>query len=40
MVAGSFAAIPRDTPFVVARRGRNPVIFLSVLSGEPCDAPK
>jgi mannose-6-phosphate isomerase-like protein (cupin superfamily) len=40
MVAGSFAAIPRDTPFVVARRGRNPVIFLSVLSGEPCDAAK
>lgn len=40
MVAGSFAAIPRHTPFVVARRGRNPVIFLSVLSGEPCDSPK
>jgi mannose-6-phosphate isomerase-like protein (cupin superfamily) len=40
MVAGSFASIPRDTPFVVGRRGRNPVIFLSVLSGEPCDAAK
>ena len=40
MVAGSFASIPRATPFVVGKRGRNPVIFLSVLSGEPCDAPK
>ena len=40
MVAGSFASIPRDTAFVVGRRGRNPVIFLSVLSGEPCDAAK
>jgi hypothetical protein len=40
MVAGSFASIPRETPYVVGRRGRNPVIFLSVLSGEPCDAPK
>ena len=40
MVAGSFASIPRATPFVVGKRGRNPVIFLSVLSGEPCDAAK
>jgi mannose-6-phosphate isomerase-like protein (cupin superfamily) len=38
--AGSFASVPRDTSFTLGRRGRNPLILLSVLSGEPCEEAK
>jgi mannose-6-phosphate isomerase-like protein (cupin superfamily) len=40
LAAGSFVSVPRETPYVIGRRGRNPIILLSVLSGETCDAPK
>lgn len=39
IVAGAFAMIPRGTAFAITRRGRNPIVLLSILSGEPCDAP-
>ena len=38
--AGSFASVPRNTTFGLGRRGRNPLILLSVLSGEPCEEAK
>jgi hypothetical protein len=34
--AGSFASIPRGTAYSLTRRGRNPLIVLATLSGEPC----
>jgi mannose-6-phosphate isomerase-like protein (cupin superfamily) len=37
---GSFIAIPRGTPFVLARQGNRPLIMLWTLSGEPCEAAK
>jgi mannose-6-phosphate isomerase-like protein (cupin superfamily) len=33
---GALAVIPRGTTHTLSRRGRNPVIFVSVLSGPPC----
>ena len=39
IAAGAFAVIPRGTAFAISRRGRNPIVLLSILSGEPCDAP-
>lgn len=36
IAAGSFAVIPRGTAFAITRRGRNPIVLLSILSGEPC----
>ncbi len=33
---GSFSIVPRGTEFSVKRRGRNPVILLSIVSGQPC----
>jgi mannose-6-phosphate isomerase-like protein (cupin superfamily) len=36
MEAGSFAQIPRATPYSITRRGRNPIIILATLVGEPC----
>jgi len=38
--AGYFVSIPRNTNFVVTRRGNKPLVFLSVLSGEPCEEAK
>lgn len=35
---GSFAVVPRGTAYGFARRGRNPLIVLAVLSGAPCAA--
>jgi mannose-6-phosphate isomerase-like protein (cupin superfamily) len=35
--AGGFASVPRATSYVLGRRGRNPLVVLSVLSGEPCE---
>ncbi|HYE88282.1 MAG TPA: carboxypeptidase regulatory-like domain-containing protein [Vicinamibacterales bacterium] len=35
---GSFAVVPRGTPYSISRRGRNPVIVLAVLAGAPCAA--
>jgi hypothetical protein len=36
MQAGSFASIPRATNYALTRRGRNPLIVLATLVGEPC----
>jgi mannose-6-phosphate isomerase-like protein (cupin superfamily) len=33
---GGFVSIPRGTPFTVSRRGKKPVMALTVLAGEPC----
>lgn len=38
--AGGYASVPRATSFSLGRRGRNPLILLSVLSGEPCEQAK
>ena len=34
--AGSFAQVPRGTSYGLIRRGRNPLIILATLAGEPC----
>ena len=34
--AGSFASVPRATVYALTRRGRNPLIILATLAGEPC----
>lgn len=34
--AGSFAQVPRGTKYGITRRGRNPLILLATLVGEPC----
>ena len=34
--AGHFTLLPRGVPYSVRREGRNPLIALSVLTGEPC----
>jgi mannose-6-phosphate isomerase-like protein (cupin superfamily) len=34
---GSFIAIPRGTPFSLARQGNRPLVLLWTLSGEPCE---
>lgn len=38
VTAGSFAVVPRGTPYGFTRRGRNPLIVLAVLAGAPCAA--
>jgi len=35
---GSFSIVPRGTARSVTRKGRNPAIFLSTVSGQPCGA--
>jgi mannose-6-phosphate isomerase-like protein (cupin superfamily) len=35
---GSFVAVPRKTPFSLARQGRQPLALLWTLSGEPCES--
>jgi mannose-6-phosphate isomerase-like protein (cupin superfamily) len=37
--AGSLAVVPRGVPHAMERRGKNPLILLSVLAGAPCSAP-
>jgi hypothetical protein len=34
--AGGFASVPRGTSYTLTRRGRNPLIILATLAGEPC----
>ncbi|MGQ0735400.1 MAG: carboxypeptidase regulatory-like domain-containing protein [Acidobacteriota bacterium] len=34
--AGSFASVPRGSTYGLVRRGRNPLIVLATLAGEPC----
>lgn len=34
--AGSFASVPRGMTYSLLRRGRNPLIVLATLAGEPC----
>jgi mannose-6-phosphate isomerase-like protein (cupin superfamily) len=36
VTSGVFSVIPRGTPHAITRKGRNPLILLSTLSGEPC----
>lgn len=36
LAAGSFASVPRGTSYNLTRRGRNPLIVLATLAGEPC----
>jgi hypothetical protein len=38
VVTGSFALVPRGTAHAFIRKGRRPLILLSMLSGEPCQA--
>ncbi len=38
VTAGSFAVVPRGTPYGFTRRGRNPLIVLAILAGAPCAA--
>jgi mannose-6-phosphate isomerase-like protein (cupin superfamily) len=38
VTAGSLTIIPRGVPHTIERRGKNPVIVLSTLSGAPCRA--
>jgi mannose-6-phosphate isomerase-like protein (cupin superfamily) len=38
VTAGSLSIIPRGVPHTIERRGKNPVIVLSTLSGAPCKA--
>lgn len=35
---GGFISVPRQTPYVIKRRGSKPLMLLSVLAGEPCEA--
>ena len=34
--AGTFVSVPRATTYAFTRRGRNPLIVLATLAGEPC----
>jgi mannose-6-phosphate isomerase-like protein (cupin superfamily) len=34
--AGSFTQVPRGTTYSITRKGRNPIIILATLVGEPC----
>jgi len=36
VTAGSLIVVPHGTPHAIDRRGRNPLILLSTLSGAPC----
>lgn len=36
MSAGRFVSVPRGTSYSLLRRGRNPLILLAGLAGEPC----
>jgi len=36
MSPGWFSIVPRGTKYTVTRKGRNPAILLSVISGPPC----
>jgi hypothetical protein len=38
--AGIFTVVPRGTPHSMTRRGSRPLIFVSTLSGTPCQAAK
>jgi mannose-6-phosphate isomerase-like protein (cupin superfamily) len=40
LAAGSFASLPRGTPHTITRRGNNPIIVLSIMTGPPCEAQK
>ena len=35
---GSFVAVPRNTPFSLSRKGKQPLALLFTLSGEPCES--
>ena len=36
VTAGSFVQVPRGTTYSVTRRGRNPMIILATIVGQPC----
>ena len=37
MTPSWFSLVPRGTPYTVTRKGRNPAVVLSMVSGEPCE---
>jgi mannose-6-phosphate isomerase-like protein (cupin superfamily) len=39
VAAGSMSVVPRGVAHSIERRGKNPLIVLSTLSGAPCKAP-
>lgn len=39
MTPGWFTIVPRGTSYAIGRKGRNPAILLSNVSGRPCDSP-
>jgi hypothetical protein len=36
MTPSWFSLVPRGTPYTVTRKGRNPAILLTMISGQPC----
>ena len=36
ITSGWFSIVPRGTPYSISRKGRNPVILLSLVGGPPC----
>jgi mannose-6-phosphate isomerase-like protein (cupin superfamily) len=36
---GWFTIVPRGTSYAIGRKGRNPAILLSTVSGRPCESP-
>jgi len=40
IAAGWFGLVPRGMPHALTRRGRNPMVFLLVHSGKPCEVTK
>jgi mannose-6-phosphate isomerase-like protein (cupin superfamily) len=37
--SGWFSVVPRGTEYTLTRKGRNPVVLLSILAGPPCAPP-
>ena len=40
IASGYFSIVPRGTTRTVTRRGKNPVILLSIVGGPPCGGPR
>jgi mannose-6-phosphate isomerase-like protein (cupin superfamily) len=39
VTSGWFSIVPRGVEYTLTRRGRNPVVLLSIDSGQPCGVP-
>jgi mannose-6-phosphate isomerase-like protein (cupin superfamily) len=35
--ASWFGLVPRGTPYKIVQKGRNPAVFLTIVSGQPCE---